>query len=117
MKFLVAFALVLFTQIGCKKDNQNQSINLSDCMKSEISTVLSQPKGGSFYKIDAFEYNDKVVFLYHEGCCDKYNNLKDEKCIYLFSPSGGITGCGDCTNPNFITAAKFLKTLWVDPRP
>jgi hypothetical protein len=86
-------------------------------MQLEIDRAVSIPKGQLFYKIDAYEYNGAAVYLYFAGCCDRYNELKDSSCKYLFSPSGGFAGGGDRSHPNFFNEAKFIQTMWEDPRP
>jgi hypothetical protein len=103
---------------SCKKDASPAQIIvcLGSCMQWQVDSALSKPKGQLFYKIDAYEYNGAAVYLYHAGCCDRYNDLKDGNCNYLFSPSGGISGGGDGTHPIFFKEAKFIQTVWTDPR-
>ena len=70
-----------------------------------------------YLKIDAYKYQGKDVYLYYPGWGDAYNELKDENCMYLFAPSGGFSGSGDGTHPDFRNEAIFISTIWVDPRP
>lgn len=113
MKYgIILFAAVLF--FSCKK---NKEENIPACMQSLIDSALSRPKETLFVKIDCYQYNGDIVYLYTSGCCDRYDEIKDIDCKYLFSPSGGIAGCGDCTHNDFFTKAKFLSNTWTDPRP
>lgn len=113
------YALILFAAISilsCRKTN-NAIPGVSACTQSLIDSALSKPKGLLFVSVDAYQYNGATVYLYYAGCCDGYNDLRDENCNYLFSPSGGFMGCGDCNHKNFFNEAHFIKTVWTDPRP
>lgn len=114
----ILFTLAVVLMISCKKDASPQIITceVNSCMQLQVDSALSKPKGQLFYKIDAYEYNGTAVYLYYAGCCDRYNDLKDGNCKYLFSPSGGLAGNGDGTHPIFFKEAKFIQTVWEDPR-
>jgi hypothetical protein len=114
--FLIVAILLFFS---CKKNTPPGYVAICPvlCMQAKVDSALTQPKGTVLYKIDAYEYNGATVYLYYNGCCDAYNDLKDGNCYYLFSPSGGLAGGGDRTHPNFFKEAKFIETVWVDPRP
>jgi len=111
--FVFAFALLML--FSCKKNETAPGI--SPCMQAQIDAALAKPKGYVIYSIEAFKYQGNYVYLYMAGCCDRYNELKDEGCNYLFAPSGGIHGGGDLSHPNFFNEATFISTIWVDPRP
>ena len=111
--FVFSLALLMF--IGCKKDCANSGI--SPCMQTQIDASLAATKGSLYYRIDAYKYQGNNVYLYYKGCCDRYDDLQDENCSYLFSPSGGIGGGGDHTHSDFFQQATFISTLWTDPRP
>lgn len=103
---------------SCSKPvKTKQAPFISACMQTQIDSALAKPKGSLFTSIDAYQYNNAVVYLYYAGCCDRFNELKDQNCNYLFSPSGGITGCGDCNHQNFFNEAVLVSTVWTDPRP
>jgi len=109
------FALTLLMLFSCKKNESAPGI--SPCMQAQIDAALAKPKGYVIYSIDAYKYQGNIVYLYYAGCCDRYNELKDEHCNYLFAPSGGFAGGGDGTHPNFYNEASFISTIWIDPRP
>jgi hypothetical protein len=114
MKYVITlFAAAVFI-LSCKK---NKEADIPACTQSLIDSALSKPKETLFVRVDCYQYNGDIVYLYISGCCDKYNDLRDMNCKYLFSPSGGFMGCGDCSHPDFSNKAKFLKNIWVDPRP
>ena len=118
MKYIL-FILAVFCMFGCKKGDSPQITTcvVTSCMQLQVDSALSKPKGQLFDRIDAYQYNGAAVYLYYAGCCDRYNDLKDGNCKYLFSPSGGIGGNGDRTHPDFFKEAKFIQTMWEDPRP
>ena len=111
----LAFSLIVLLFISCKKNETTSGI--SPCMQAQIDSSLAKPKGFLYLKIDAYIYQGKNAYLYYPGWGDAYNELKDENCIYLFAPSGGFSGSGDGTHPNFRNEAIFISTIWVDPRP
>lgn len=114
------YVLIIFTAaviFSCTKTNSSGNNNTSNCIQAVIDSSLAKPKGTLYTRIDQFQYNGAIVYLCYAGCCDRFNDLKDANCVYLFSPSGGITGCGDCTHPNFFNEAKFIKTMWQETRP
>ena len=113
------YVLLLFAAaaiFSCRKTNSSNS-DITACTQSSIDSSLAKPKGELYTKIDAYQYNGATVYLYYAGCCDRLNDVRDANCVYLFSPSGGITGCGDCTHPNFFTEAHLVGTVWADTRP
>jgi hypothetical protein len=118
MRYLIVILFSVLVVSGCtklKKTSANSAI--SNCIKHSIDSALSKPKGSLFIQIDKFLYKNNDVYLYYSGCCDRFNDLKDENCNYLFSPSGGFSGGGDGTHSTFFTEAKLVSTLWKDPRP
>jgi hypothetical protein len=115
MKYLLILFAALFI-LSCRKTSQAIP-GISACTQSLIDSALSKPRGTLFVSVVEYLYNGTTVYLYYAGCCDGVNDLRDENCKYLFTPSGGIVGCGDCTHKNFFNEAHFIKTVWIDPRP
>ena len=113
MKYVI-FTLAMLVIFSCKKNSES---SLPGCIDKYVSQALSKPKGTMAISIDAYTYQNKTVYLYISGCCDQYDLLYDEHCTPLFAPSGGITGRGDGTHPDFFTDAVFIKSIWKDPRP
>lgn len=111
---VTCFSAVLLLAATCKKDQTDAAIPA--CIQSSIDSALALPKGSLYNQIDAFKYQGATVYLFYSGCCDKFNPLRNESCGDLFSPSGGISGGGDMTHPNFFTEAVKINTVWKDPR-
>jgi hypothetical protein len=114
----ILFTVAVLIMFSCKKAAKPEppTTCVTSCIQLQIDNALSKPKGSLFYKIDAYTYNRATVYLYYMGCCDRFNELKDGNCKYLFSPSGGFSGGGDGTHPTFFTDAKFVAVVWEDPR-
>ena len=111
----LTFSVVMLLFFSCKKNETEPTI--TKCIQIQIDSSLANPKGYLYYRIDAYKYQGNNVYLYYKGCCDRYDELKDENCNYLFAPSGGVGGSGDNSHPNFRNEATFIKTMWQDPRP
>lgn len=113
------YVLIIFTALvifSCSKTSTSGT-DTPSCVQSAIDSSLAKPKGTLYTKIDAYLYKGSTVYLYYAGCCDRLNELRDANCVYLFSPSGGITGCGDCAHPDFFNEAHLIKTIWMETRP
>ncbi len=111
MKILLALTL------GCCLLSCKKNISIPTCVQNRIDSALAKPKGTLFDAVAAYNYKGKEIYLYTPGCCDRFIEAWDSNCQYLFSPSGGITGCGDCNHSDFFTTAKFIRMIWEDPRP
>lgn len=116
MKYLIIliFSVSIFS---CSKTNKLYGKNgIPSCVQQLIDSATANTKGALFTRIESYEYQNKRVYIYIPGCCDRYNEVKDENCVYLFSPSGGLTGNGDGKHPNFFTESKFVAVVWEDKR-
>lgn len=113
MKYIVLlfFSIAIFS---CSETNKIGSTLA--CTQKLIDSALAKPKGALFTRIESYLYQNKTVYLYIAGCCDRYNEVKDANCVYMFSPSGGLTGKGDGTQPTFFTDAVFIAAIWEDKR-
>ena len=63
-------------------------------------------------EVRRYIYNGSKVYLVGAPCCDQFNAVYDSACNYLFAPSGGFTGKGDLSHPDFFTAAKEDSLIW-----
>ncbi len=111
--FIGAVIALLLAAASCKKEKASE---VSACMQSVIDSAMSKPVGSDFVQISTYKYQGATVYLLVPGCCDRYIQVWDENCKYLFAPSGGITGHGDGTHPDFYTTASFQNLVWKDPR-
>lgn len=120
LKLLIALLVAaICLAVSCKKNNKDGSCLPSDitaCVQSAIDSSMAVAKGVLYTQIDAYQYQGKKVYLFYAGCCDRMNPLKDGSCNFLFSPSGGISGGGDMTHPDFFKDAVKISTVWQDPR-
>ncbi len=112
---IIIACAVICTATTCKKENSEITATPS-CIQASIDSALALPKGSLYTQVDAYTYQNATVYLFYSGCCDQFNPLRNTNCIYLFSPSGGITGGGDHTHPNFFNEAVKINTVWKDPR-
>lgn len=109
-----AVAVAVLNIVSCKKhDNSNP---IPACLQSSIDSSLALPRESMYVQLDEYRYQGRSVYLFYAGCCDRVNLLFDGNCNYLFAPSGGFTGMGDMSHPNFFTEAVKVTTLWKDPR-
>ncbi len=116
MKYLIIL-LFAVSILSCGKTSKLSGKNATPaCVQQLIDSAMANTKGALFTKVEAYDYQDKKVYVYTPGCCDRYSEVKDENCVYLFAPSGGMTGKGDGKHPNFFTEAKLIKVVWEDTR-
>jgi hypothetical protein len=116
MKSIVLFSITVLTitvTVSCKKEKNS---NIPSCLQATIDSSMAKPAGSLYTSVTAYTYQGTTVYLLMAGCCDRFDEVRNENCGYLFSPSGGIAGGGDRTHPDFFTGAKFLDLIWKDPR-
>jgi hypothetical protein len=68
-------------------------------------------------EVHEYEYRERKVYFFSADCCDFFDTVIDENCVYICAPSGGITGKGDGKCNDFNQSAKYLKRVWKDERP
>lgn len=116
MKSIVLFTVTLLAfavTVSCKK---GKASNIPSCLQATIDSSMAKPAGALYTSVTAYKYQGTTVYLLMAGCCDRFDEVRNENCGFLFSPSGGIAGGGDGTHPDFFTTAVFLNTVWKDPR-
>lgn len=82
------------------------------CILKMIDSAKASKDGLSITEIRRYIYNGAKVYLVGAPCCDQYNPVYDSACNYLFAPSGGFTGKGDRSHPDFFTEAKEDSLIW-----
>ena len=82
------------------------------CIQKMIDSATTAPGGQSITEVTRYMYNGAKVYLVGAPCCDQFNNAYDSACNYLFAPSGGFTGKGDGSHPDFFTMAKVDSLIW-----
>ena len=86
------------------------------CIQQRIEEIKQQAKWNPPAEVHEYLYAGKRVFYFSSNCCDRYNELYDEKCNLLCAPSGGMTGKGDGKCPDFSTKAQYVGLVWKDDR-
>jgi hypothetical protein len=67
-------------------------------------------------EVHEYEYLGKKVYFFTADCCDFFETVVDEQCVYVCAPSGGITGKGDGRCVDFKDRAKHVRLVWKDER-
>ena len=96
---------------------KNDSVNgntalLPTCMKNKIDSFKLKEAHERPQRVVEYSYKSKKVYYIVMPCCDFFSEVYDEKCNFLGSPDGGITGKGDGKLPDFFTEAKGEKLIW-----
>ena len=112
----VLFTAVIFLVIADSKCSNKVLPGLPPCIQAKIDEIKKQPRWNPPAKVEEYHYNGKRVFLFSSDCCDNFNPLYNENCNPLCAPSGGITGRGDGSCPDFKEKAKLVRTVWKDER-
>lgn len=98
-----------------KKDSINASgndIKLPTCIKNKIDSFKLKEAHEQPQSVVEYMYKGKKVYHIIMPCCDFFNEVYDENCLYLGAPNGGFTGKGDGKIPDFDAEAKPGKTIW-----
>lgn len=82
------------------------------CIKSKLDSFKSKEIHERPQKMVEYTYKGKKVYYVIMPCCDFFNEVYDEKCNFLGSPDGGITGKGDGKLPDFFAEVKNEKLIW-----
>ena len=82
------------------------------CILKMIDSAKASKDGLGITEIRRYLYNGAKVYLVGAPCCDQFNPVYDSACNYLFAPSGGFTGKGDRSHPDFFTEAKEDSLIW-----
>jgi hypothetical protein len=108
--FFVLVTLAILS--SCKKEKDNPYSKYPLCVQGTIKQAMKSPPSNNYVCIAAYKYHDSTMYLFIPDCPDCFHELKDENCRYLFAPSGGFTGAGDMTHPDFKTNAIYLGEVW-----
>ncbi len=82
------------------------------CILKMIDSTKKLEQSQQLTEVRRYVYNGAKVYLVGMPCCDQYNAVYDSACNYLFAPSGGFTGKGDRSHPDFFTEAKEDSLIW-----
>lgn len=123
MKYLLLIAFIpLFSASECgkkkKKEKTGDTAVVKDtipaCIRSLIDKrrALNPPETPE--QVDEYVYKGKTVYLVTAPCCDMFNDLVDDSCRRICSPTGGIHGRGDMKCDDFSKEAKLVKRIWTN---
>jgi hypothetical protein len=82
------------------------------CIRRMIDSTQRVEPALQLTEVRRYRYNGATVYLVGAPCCDQFNSLYDSACNYLFAPSGGFTGKGDRSHPDFFTVATEDSLIW-----
>jgi hypothetical protein len=110
------FTIVIFLTIAAEKCQKGKENSIPGCIQQKIDQIKKEPKWNPPAEVHEYSYNGKRVFYFSSNCCDRYNEVYDENCNYVCSPSGGYTGKGDMKCADFKENAKEIRLIWKDER-
>lgn len=82
------------------------------CVQEKINFLEARGAAADTTAIIQFYYNGQLVYLYFTECCDQYNVLYDSSCQMICLPTGGLSGGGDGSCPDFTDRAVYIKKIW-----
>lgn len=123
MKYLLLLAFIpLLSSSDCgkkkKKEKTGDSVAIQDsvpvCIRDLIEKRKKMDPPETPEQVDEYLYKGKTVYLITAPCCDMFNDLVDDSCRRICSPTGGIHGRGDMKCDDFNTEAKLVKRIWTN---
>jgi hypothetical protein len=101
-------------QSGSTADASTPPVNMAvpSCIRRMIDSTQRVEPALQITEVRRYRYNGATVYLVGAPCCDQFNSLYDSACNYLFAPSGGFTGKGDRSHPDFFTVATEDSLIW-----
>lgn len=95
-----------------KDTNSIERNSVPVCILKMIDSTKKLEPALQLTEIRRYVYDGSRVYLVGMPCCDQFSALYDSACNYLFAPSGGFTGKGDGSHPDFFTVAKEDSLIW-----
>jgi len=86
------------------------------CIVVMTEKYTAEEKQNPPRKIYEYRYKGRKVYYVTAPCCDFFSDLYDDNCALIGHPDGGITGRGDGTMTDFITARTAERLIWEDKR-
>lgn len=104
MKAIGLVLLLLIVVTGCDE---------GDFMTPDYSSCLTKLiKHEDPAEVWRYQIEGKDVYLVIPACCDQFIKLFDTNCKLICSPSGGFSGKGDGTCPDFYQKAIVKELIW-----
>lgn len=86
--------------------------SITTCISNKLTEYISKGDTTDVTAVYQYYYNEKICYLLNSQCCDLFNALVDNNCNIICLPTGGISGGGDGTCPDFNTDAIFIRKIW-----
>jgi hypothetical protein len=64
------------------------------------------PVDNQIREVSEYTYKGQKVYYLVLGCCDRFDEVLDEKGVMICAPKGGLTGKGDNKCPDFKASAE-----------
>lgn len=112
-KVLPISILLLLVMAACKKPDIKTDV--PTCIEKKINKLYNSKVQNPPAKVYKWEVDGQVYFLFSSPCCDQYSYLYDEDCNVVCAPSGGFSGSGDGTCPEW-QGQKVETLVWEDDR-
>jgi hypothetical protein len=111
MKNVIVICCCIVLLASCAPKNLGM-INMPTCLATKIDSIKKLPGVTPPQSVIQYSYKGKLVYYVTADCCDKFNEVYDDKCTSLGAPDGGITGKGDGKLTDFYAMATNKKVVW-----
>jgi len=108
MKFHLIITILGISIFG-QQCTKTQTRSVPRCIGQKINDIKKEPRWNPPATVNEYLYNGKTVYLFSADCCDQYNIVYDNQCIYVCAP-------GDSKCEDFNTSAKHVRLVWKDER-
>ena len=98
--------------MSCASNKMQGTAAMPTCMVTKIDSMKMNTQVNPPASVIRYTYKGNSVFYITSGCCDQFNPVYSNDCIYLGAPDGGITGKGDGKIPDFFANATNKKVVW-----
>ena len=86
-----------------------------NCIKRKIRKLKTKRLQNPPAKIWQWKVDNELYYYINSPCCDRLNYLYDDDCNEVCAPSGGFTGTGDGSCPDFNNQVESIL-IWEDKR-
>ncbi len=105
--YLSTIAILMFTTVGCDKEENNNEHTYPPCMQEQIDVFISDTNS-MLGAINKYKYKDEIVYIFWEDIANEQIKVVDENCNVIESIiAGGVTG----PNPK-LKEFTYIETVW-----
>jgi len=112
--YLLWCSIVIISAAACHK--LDVPSGTPSCIKDKINAIKEEERRDPPGSVWRYDYNGETVYFIPSYCCDIPSELYDEKCNFICSPDGGITGAGDGQCTDFFNKRTNEQLIWKDTR-